>query len=268
MSLWRKRDPKRNADRPVSEGALQTRVGPIRGGEGFGSDHGSVFDDDHADQRGKKPEWPLRAESADAPAERRAAPRPGFGRFMRLFLPLAAIGLVAAVLLQSKGGGGPLPLIDKVKLGAGIQVVNPRYNGATADGSPFSISADIARPDGPDPVEIALEKVAGTFGVSSDNSIAARANDGIYNRIENTVQFSGDVTVESGDGYRMRSNSAEVDLDAMTIHARERVFADGPVGDLEAGSMRASQGDGGVVWFENGVQMTIRKLVESRATGE
>ena len=112
--------------------------------------------------------------------------------------------------MQSKGGGGPLPLIDKVKLGAGIQVVNPRYNGTTADGAAFSISAALAKPDGPDPVEIDLEKVSGAFTLSEKNSLAARADGGIYNRVENTVFFNGDVTVESDDGYRFLPGSGGV----------------------------------------------------------
>ena len=49
---------------------------------------------------------------------------------------------------------------------------------------------------------------------------------------------------------------AEIDLKSGTLISRDRVSAEGPLGTLEAGTMRAEQSDKTVI-FEGGVKMTI-----------
>lgn len=245
-----------------SKGAV--RVGPVRqlaadGGPALGG--GALA---AAGRRGQGAEA-----SAAPPRPRRSGGRAG-GRWLRLGLPLAALATIAAVFWLSRPSykQTALNLVDGMKLSAGMELSNPRYIGQTANDEPFQITAVSARPDGPDPTEIALDQVTGDITLKDGKAAQLTASEGIWMRETNRLRLSGGVTLRLSDGYEMETDAMLADIDSREIVTDGDVVGSGPVGRLEAGRARFQDVDKGVAWFEDGVKVLITKLVESRATGE
>lgn len=191
-------------------------------------------------------------------------------RLMRIGLPVAALGLVAALFLfyRPPGDGNELSYVDVGKLASGLELKNPRFSGATSAGEPFQVIADRAVPDGPDPNEVELENVRGEILREDGRTTKLTAEAGTMALKSNTVVLTGDVTIVTSDGYEMRTEVLRGDAEAGKLATDGKVRGAGPAGEIIAGRMRATDREGGVAWFEGGVEVTIRRLVKSRATGE
>ena len=114
-------------------------------------------------------------------------------RWLKVLLPLMAVALIAAIFLSPQGGSGSLPPAEVARLAAGLQVENPVFKGTTDDGEPFEVTATVAVPDGPMANEIALEDPVGLV-VSNDNGlVTARADRGVFGRIDDTLILEGSV---------------------------------------------------------------------------
>lgn len=226
---------------------------------------------------------PIQAELDRAPAPSRAfepGPAPTatrrvrrgtpVGRWLRVGLPLAAIGLVSAVFLLSRAEPDRrgIGVLDGVKLAAGMELNNARYLDETASGEPFRLLADAARPNGPDPTEIEFDNITGDITLADGRRVNLRAANGLWERNSNQLRLSGGVVISTADGYEMRTEAALANIDQSEVVSDGAVAGGGPVGEIAAGRARITGQDNIVAWFEDGVKVTITKLVESRATGE
>ena len=186
--------------------------------------------------------------------------RSGIVRFLKVALPLAALGLVAALFLASRsdlGGGISVSSID-FDVTEGLRLSEPRFTGATRDGNPFVVSADWALPDGPDPELVGLGPVRGEIAMDADRRVVIVADGGEIRPKLSTMQLKGNVRVETSDGYRLTAPRADVDMKAQTLAADGPVAVSGPAGEIDAGSMRAARRDEGhTIWFENRVRVRI-----------
>ena len=191
-------------------------------------------------------------------------------RFMRIVLPLAAIALMGGLFLiyQPPSRVGDLTFVDVGKLASGLELKNPSFTGATSAGEPFLLRADRAIPDGPDPDEVELENVRGEIVRDNGETIRLNAAAGAMTLKSNTMVLTGGVTISTSSGYEMQTEVLRGDADSRNLVSDGHVRGVGPAGEIEAGRMRATDDEGGVAWFEDGVTVTIRQLVKSRATGE
>ncbi|MEO1331054.1 MAG: LPS export ABC transporter periplasmic protein LptC [Pseudomonadota bacterium] len=191
-------------------------------------------------------------------------------RLMRIVLPLAAIGLMGALFLiyQPPARVGDITFVDVGKLASGLELKNPRFTGATSAGEPFLVRADRAIPDGPDPDEVELENVSGEIVRDNGETVRLTAAAGAMALRSNTLVLTGDVKITTSSGYEMTTEVLRGDAEGRRLFSDGPVRGVGPAGEITAGRMRATDDEGGVAWFEDGVQVTIRELVDSRATGE
>jgi lipopolysaccharide export system protein LptC len=179
--------------------------------------------------------------------------------FLKVALALAALGLTALVFLVGRERGDGLSL-SGLDFGAdgGLRLSNPQFTGRTPDGAPFSVTAEWALPDGPDPEHVELGPVTGEARLAADRTLFLEAAGGEARPKDETVALGGGVTVRSSDGYVLTVDNAMVRLQEQTLEAAGPVEGLAPFGDLSAGSMRAARiGESAYIWFEDGVRVRI-----------
>ena len=80
-------------------------------------------------------------------------------------------------------------------------------------------------------------------------------------RLDGLGLGSGSVVFIASDGHELRASRARLEADANTLTAEGPVKASGPMGRIEAGSLRVERRgeDGDFIWFENRVKVFIDK---------
>lgn len=183
-------------------------------------------------------------------------------RWMKIMLPIAAIGLIFLIFLMGKDRGAVIDLSDArnaAALGAGLKLENPRFAGKTEEGDPFVLTARSALPDGAMPDQIELDAPTGEIQLSDGIKLVVEAEDGRMYRKDEKLDLMGDVTLVTSNGYTARTNRVNLDLAAKTAVAPGKVSAEGPVGSIRADRFRvnrASPDDRHVtIWFEGNVKL-------------
>lgn len=186
-------------------------------------------------------------------------------RILRIGLPLVAIGLMSTIFLVSRedfAGGFRFSAEDYAALGEGLRLARPRFTGMTAKGEPWSVSAEWALPDRPNPTVVTLGAVRAEIVMADGRTVRVEAAEGTLRPRPQTVALSGGVTVTTSDGYRAETATAEADIRAGTLVAPGAVRALGPRGRIEAGRLTmtrrsAAAGEPGeeTVLFEGGVRV-------------
>jgi lipopolysaccharide export system protein LptC len=196
-------------------------------------------------------------------------------RWMKIALPLAALGLIAAIFLSARDKGELSDLFtveELATLGAGLKLDNPRFAGVTAKGEAFSLRADWALPDSAMPRIIDLERPEGEIEMADGLIVSASAATGRMYRKRELLVLEGSVVLDDSDGYHIETGRLELDLDSKTAFAPGRIVGTGPRGRIEAGSMRAVAGkqqgrdgdEGGKIWFENRVRLVFIPDVDQK----
>ena len=161
-------------------------------------------------------------------------------RWMKIALPVGAILLIGAIFMVGRERATVFDarsVAEIAAVGAGMRLDNPRFSGMTADGDPFVVTAEWALPDGAMPNRIDLENPVGELQMG-DQTVTVRAAAGELYREDERMRLSGDVVLETSDGYRVRTPSVEIDMAAKTARAAERLHAEGPRGGIEADRVR------------------------------
>lgn len=185
-------------------------------------------------------------------------------RWMKIALPVGAILLIGMIFLVGRERAAIFDADSAAQLaavGTGMRLDNPRFSGVTEDGDPFVVTADWALPDGAMPDRIDLENPVGELQMD-DETVTVTAATGELFRKEERLHLSGNVLLETSDGYRVRTPSVEVDMAAKTAEAPQRLHAEGPRGGIEADRVRVIRGEGGkndvTVRFEGNVRVNWR----------
>lgn len=142
--------------------------------------------------------------------------------------------------------------------------MNPRFAGATSEGLPFSVTADWALPDAPDPTEVQLGDLQGEIIVDSGETLRLTAATGDYRPKDRLLTLGGGVVVTTSDGYRMTADAARADIDRQTLVVDGPVRGEGALGAIDAASMRAERrGEANYIWFEGGVRVRIEPSAQN-----
>jgi lipopolysaccharide export system protein LptC len=182
-------------------------------------------------------------------------------RWMKIALPVGAVLMIGAIFLVGRERAAvfdPGSAAQIAAMGTGMRLDNPRFSGVTEDGDPFVVTAEWALPDGAMPNRIDLEKPVGELQMG-EQTVTVTAATGELWREEERLRLTGDVVLETSDGYRVRTPVVEVNIDARTAEAPERLHAEGPRGGIEADRVRVVRGTGEeemTVRFEGNVRVT------------
>jgi lipopolysaccharide export system protein LptC len=178
----------------------------------------------------------------------------------KIILPMVALGLLSTVFLFSRqiDPEAAIPFAD-IDLEARLReqrLSKPNYATTTEDGSALTIVAESAAPilngDGGTAENIVarLKRTDGTtIDMTSDSGMIQGSK---------TLTLTGNVAIDTSDGYSLRSDSMVSAMNRTDITSPGPITGTGPFGDLQAGRMHLTvpeNEDGILAVFEGGVRL-------------
>lgn len=185
--------------------------------------------------------------------------------WLKVILPLAALGLMSTMFLLSGGSSLETPVqveVARNQDGTVAQGVGaPYYASLTEAGDRVTLMAQSARPqsDGSiiaDQLDARIHFVDGTRMFL--DALNATVEDG-----SDLLTMTGGVRIESSVGYVMTTNAMTSSLSKIEAESHGAVQATGPAGTLEAGKMRigpSENGETSQILFTDGVKLVYQPL--------
>jgi len=113
-------------------------------------------------------------------------------------------------------------------------MVNPRYLGIDRDDQAYSVTADLARKLGGETLFVELEMPKADITLKDGSWLVLTAENGVYQRHEQTLDLIGHVNLFHDSGYEFRTSKARLDLEKGSAAGDQAVHGQGPFGDLKA----------------------------------
>ena len=190
-------------------------------------------------------------------------------RIFRTALPVVAILLAASIFVLSKSNKiregliiADAELAELAELAIGQKVTNPHFSGVTSKGDAFTILAEWALPDAPNPEFIDLNLPVTTIDFLDGSRLKSTSAEGRLNLPRNEATLTGKVKLETSNGYTADSDELLVNFETGNVLSPGPVHVKGPLGTIDAGEMELRQdlhknqsGDKGVLLFNKGVKV-------------
>lgn len=134
------------------------------------------------------------------------------------------------------------------------RMINPRFHGMDKHNRPFNIRADEASQR--DESVITVTNVNGEISISQERYVMLKAGSGEITMDGKNLVLMGEVNVFSSDGNEIKTDEVHADLASGIAWGRKPVFAQGPMGTLEATGFHLD-GYEEVLHFDGRVNMKI-----------
>jgi lipopolysaccharide export system protein LptC len=163
-----------------------------------------------------------------------------FVGYMRVGLPAVAGFLVLLVLVLPQFMGND----DRFRVGTSaavkeaaveaLSMVNARYFGTDKKGQPFSVTAKGVKQKPDDDKSVELTGPQADMTLTNGDWLSVEAQSGLYNRDNETLDLSGNVSLFQDKGYEMHTDEVNVKLKEGNASGRKPVQSQGPFGELNA----------------------------------
>lgn len=130
----------------------------------------------------------------------------------------------------------------------GDSVIGARFIGATDAGRAYVITADFIQTSEMIGPRMILKSPRAETTLQDGTGVTLVADAGIYDRAVEVMTLAGNVTLVRGDGHEMRTESARIDLTAMTASGSEPVVAEGPGGTVSGEGFEMSENGAAIVF--------------------
>ncbi|MCE8538925.1 hypothetical protein KBY27_15840 [Ruegeria pomeroyi] len=182
--------------------------------------------------------------------------------YLKVLLPLTALGLLSAVFLLSSRGTdnvSPIPfaedeIADRTR---GQQVTGPFFSAVTPKGEQIQVQATLARPGGDNVPAEATDLVAELL-LLGGRRIRLTSDMGTVQMDKDLAIFTGNVVITTSDGLTVTTEQLNAGLSGISGETPGSVRGTGPIGEFTAGSMQmGAENEGGPVHirFKNGVKL-------------
>lgn len=185
--------------------------------------------------------------------------------WLKLILPLAAIGLLSTLFLVSEridpSRAFTFAQVDVEALAREQRIDMPRYAGMTEDGAALMITARDVRSDPLAERRIAARELIVVIETPDGAQNRILADFGQIDRGEDALRLSGNVSMTTAAGYVVESEALFARLDRTYLESPSAVTTQMPGAMLDAGAMRLTlepaAGEPGkyVLVFTGGVRM-------------
>lgn len=182
---------------------------------------------------------------------------------LKVGLPLVALGLLSAVFLvqteDNIGGGLTFSPGDIEALGKGLHIANPTFTGTTSGDDSFRFSASEVIPDAAPPTRATITDLTGQIDLHDGPVVSVDSESGDLYLPSQRLDLSGNVLIETSDGYRIRAPRATLDLRNGALVAADKVATTGPLGRIDSGSLHvvpaSLEGESYRFSFDDGVRL-------------
>lgn len=186
--------------------------------------------------------------------------------WLKVILPLAALGIVAALFLtlrqidpeEALTGAG----IDVRGIARDVRIRNPDFSAMTADGTAIRLVAESARPDPARPGLVEAEAVVATLDPADGNRMTVSGDRAIISNAEDALTLSGNATIATASGYRLEGEAFVFGLSRTDLRSDGPVRAQTPFGEITADAMQLTQDAGGagghLLVFNGDVKLVYR----------
>lgn len=159
--------------------------------------------------------------------------------FLRQVLPVTAF-MILAVLF-----GWPLlkdaltpdlpemPKLDKSQI-LENKVIAPRMHSKDRHGHDFTIAADAALKSSDVDTVTHLEKPKAQLQTDNQGSMKVEAFEGDYDQKEHVLHYNQDVTIHTGEGFVLKTEKADVQVNDKKAVGVHPVDGKGPAGDIQS----------------------------------
>ena len=188
--------------------------------------------------------------------------------WLKILLPLAALGLLSSMFLLSSGpdGDGTIPFSEIEELAREQRISEPYFAGVADDGSVMTISARSARPDGTN--GLTVDALTARMEATDGSTVSLSAGTGSITNGGRTAQLDGLVRVETSSGYRIETTGLVASLDSGRLETNGALKAIAPFGELTAGALTVEtppdSEDGTRLLFTGGVRLLYQPDNEER----
>jgi lipopolysaccharide export system protein LptC len=160
-------------------------------------------------------------------------------RFVRIALPLVALGLAGLIFAWSRID----PIIEKIHISDTEQapqeidtvtMENARFAGVDAQNRSFNVTAVRAVQSADDSNHIDLQQPKGDIVLASGAKVAVQSDTGGLQRDTQILDLVGKVMLTQDQGYEFHTTKARIDLNARTAAGDAPVEGHGPQGEIQA----------------------------------
>jgi len=182
--------------------------------------------------------------------------------WLKLALPLIAIGLLSTLFLLSRSVNptAVVPFEDNEvrQRWQNRQVTGPYFSSTTSDGDEIDfIARTVTTPDGLTGANYA-EDILVQIDTASGSEITVSSDRALFDLAADQSELIGNVVVTTSSGYTIQSQKIVSRVSQLDLSSPAKVHANGPVGELTAGSMHIftlQQDDSLQLLFTSGVKL-------------
>lgn len=161
--------------------------------------------------------------------------------WLKILLPLAALGLLSTLFLISRGSdpGDTIPFAEfDIEQRARDQgVTAPSFAGATDSGDLVTFTAGTARPDPENRNRALASDIAARIELKEGGEVRFSADSGTLDQRADMARLIGGVTVTSSTGYRVLTEDLVTGIENLRAESGGPIEAEGPPGRFSAGRM-------------------------------
>ena len=182
--------------------------------------------------------------------------------WLKILLPLAALAILSTLFLVSNAVA-PEDRIPYSDAEIDERLREPRltdasYAGMTSDGAALTLKAATARPGSAGSAEAAAaQDISGLLETPDGGWTRISAAEVQLDAAAQRLVLSGGVSLVNSSGYSVTLPGLDVALDRTGLFSTGgQIMASGPAGEIAAGEMSLSPGDGGyLLVFKSGVRL-------------
>ncbi len=181
--------------------------------------------------------------------------------FLKVLLPLAALGLLSTVFLLSRNLNptATIPFAEH-EIAERLrekQITAPVFSGTTENGDEISVTAAEASP-GTSGAPATARDLRASLLTPEGLRITLSSKSGTVDFTAKRATFGGNVEIATTTGYLLETALLNTSLDSIDANSPGQVTGDSPIGQLAAGNMTiTSENDDGSLHmlFNNGVKL-------------
>lgn len=160
--------------------------------------------------------------------------------WLKILLPLLALALLSTLFLVARtidpAQDLPFADVDVEELAREQRIGGPKYSSVTASGAAVTLSAASALPDPQNPSRVTGTDILAAIELTNGNRIDITAATMRLDTGTSLAQLADGVQVTTTDGYRVKSETVDIALDATRVSSDTRSRISAPFGEISADS--------------------------------